>query len=112
MSVKVQISKTYPVTGMHCASCASRAEAFVKSLPGVKAASVNYADTSLLVEFSPEDISPSEMKQAIKKIGYDIIIDEDEPNNQPHLQTGGIRRVKLNQMMEALRAVHREKAGL
>ncbi len=76
MSVKVQISKTYPVTGMHCASCAARTETFVKTLPGVKAASVNYADTSLRVEFSPEDISPSEMKQAIRKIGYDIIIDE------------------------------------
>ncbi len=61
---------------MHCASCAVRTETFVKTLPGVKAASVNYADTSLRVEFSPEDISPSEMKQAIKKIGYDIIIDE------------------------------------
>jgi len=76
MSVKVQISKTYPVTGMHCASCAARTETFVKTLPGVKAASVNYADTSLRVEFSPEDISPSEMKLAIRKIGYDIIIDE------------------------------------
>jgi P-type Cu2+ transporter len=76
MSVKVQISKTYPVTGMHCASCAARTETFVKTLPGVIAASVNYADTSLRVEFSPEDISPSEMKEAIRQIGYDIIIDE------------------------------------
>lgn len=76
MSVKVQISKTYPVTGMHCASCAARTETFVKTLPGIKSASVNYADTSLRVEFSPEDISPAEMKEAIRKIGYDIIIDE------------------------------------
>jgi Cu2+-exporting ATPase len=76
MPAKVQITKIYPVTGMHCASCAARTEAYVKSLPGVNSASVNFADTSLHVEFSPEDISPSEMRQAVRSIGYDIIIDE------------------------------------
>ena len=76
MPAKINISKTYPVTGMHCASCAARTEAFVKTLSGVKVASVNYADSSLRVEFSPEEISPAEMKQAIRSIGYDIITDE------------------------------------
>jgi Cu2+-exporting ATPase len=76
MPVKVPILKTYPVTGMHCASCASRTESFVISLPGIKSASVNFADTSIRVEFSPEEISPSEMKKAVQSIGYDIIIDE------------------------------------
>ena len=76
MSVSIPISKTYPVTGLHCASCASRTETFVKSLPGIKNASVNYADTSIRVEFSPEEISPSEMKKAVQSIGYDLIIDE------------------------------------
>jgi P-type Cu2+ transporter len=76
MSVKIPILKTYPVTGLHCASCASRTETFVRSLPGIKSASVNYADTSIRVEYSPEEISPSEMKKAVQSIGYDIIIDE------------------------------------
>jgi P-type Cu2+ transporter len=76
MAVKIPILKTYPVTGLHCASCASRTESFVRSLPGIKSASVNYADTSIRVEFSPEEISPSEMKKAVQSIGYDIIIDE------------------------------------
>jgi Cu2+-exporting ATPase len=76
MAVKIPILKTYPVTGLHCASCASRTESFVRSLPGIKSASVNYADTSIRVEFSPEEISPAEMKKAVQSIGYDIIIDE------------------------------------
>ena len=76
MSVMIPIIKNYPVTGLHCASCASRTESFVKSLPGIKSASVNYADTSIRVEFSPEEISPSAMKKAVQSIGYDIIIDE------------------------------------
>ena len=76
MTVKVSISKIYPVTGLHCASCATKTETFVKGLQGVKTASVNYADSSMKVEFLPEDISPAEMKQAIRELGYDIIIDE------------------------------------
>jgi Cu2+-exporting ATPase len=76
MSVKVPILKTYPVTGLHCASCATRTESLVKSLPGVKSASVNFADTSIRVEFSPEVISASDMKKAVQSIGYDILIDE------------------------------------
>lgn len=76
MAGVVKISKIYPVTGMHCASCAVRAETYVKNLPGVKEASVNYANSSLKVEFAPEEISPDEMKQAVRSIGYDIITDE------------------------------------
>jgi Cu2+-exporting ATPase len=76
MPVNIPILKIYPVTGMHCASCASRTESFVKSLPGIKNASVNYADTSIRVEYAPEEISPSQMKKAVQSIGYDIIIDE------------------------------------
>jgi Cu2+-exporting ATPase len=76
MAAKIKITKAYPVTGMHCASCAVRTEAFVRKLPGISSANVNYADTSIQVEFLPEEISPSEMKKAIQSIGYDIIIDE------------------------------------
>jgi Cu2+-exporting ATPase len=76
MPEKIQISKTYPVTGMSCASCAVRTESFVRKLPGIKNASVNFADTTIRVEFFPEEITPSEMKRAVQSIGYDIIIDE------------------------------------
>jgi len=76
MSSKVNISKIYPVTGMSCASCAARTESFVRNLSGVKSASVNFADTSLMVEFSPDEISPEEIKKGVKSIGYDILIEE------------------------------------
>jgi len=76
MTAKIKITKTYPVTGMHCASCAARTEAFIRKLPGISAANVNYADTSIHVEFMPGEISPSEMRKAVQSIGYDIIIDE------------------------------------
>jgi P-type Cu2+ transporter len=76
MTQAVYINKIYSVTGMSCASCAARSESHVKSLPGIKKASVNFASTSLQVEFEPETISPSDIKKALQSIGYDLIIDE------------------------------------
>ncbi|MCU0455298.1 MAG: heavy metal translocating P-type ATPase [Bacteroidales bacterium] len=77
MAGKVKISKRYPVTGLHCASCAVKTETFVRKLPGIKSAAVNYADASLKVEYYPEEISPPELRQAVQTIGYDIITDEE-----------------------------------
>ena len=89
--------KTYPVTGLHCASCAARTESFVKSLPGIKSASVNYADTSIRVEFSPEEISPSEMKKAVQSIGYDIIIDEaNSQEMKEEAQHTYFKKIRIN----------------
>lgn len=93
----IQILKTYPVTGMSCASCAARTEAFVKSLPGIKSASVNFADTSILVEFLPEEISPPEIKKAVQSIGYDIIIEEENSQElKEEAQQSYFKKIRIN----------------
>lgn len=70
------IKKTYPVTGMTCASCAISAESITKAQPGVINASANFANTSLQVEFLPDIITPDKIKAALQSIGYDLLIDE------------------------------------
>lgn len=70
------IKKTYPVTGMTCASCAISAESITKAQPGVINASANFANTSLQVEFLPDIITPDKIKTALQSIGYDLLIDE------------------------------------
>ena len=96
MSPKIQISKTFLVTGMSCASCAARTESFVKTLPGITTANVNFADTTLRVEFSPEDITPDEIRKAVRSIGYDIITEEtgatELKDEAQHKKLAGIRR--------------------
>jgi P-type Cu2+ transporter len=97
MSAQIPVLKTYPVTGMSCASCAARTEAFVKTLPGVKTASVNFADTSIRVEFLPGEISPSSMKKAVQSIGYDLIIDETNSEQaREEAKAGLLRKIRLN----------------
>lgn len=81
MATVKYISKTYPVTGLSCASCAARTESFVKDLPGIVSASVNFADASLRVEFDPEDITVQDIRKGVRSIGYDIITEEADSQN-------------------------------
>jgi P-type Cu2+ transporter len=106
MPPSVQILKTYPVTGMSCASCASRTESFVKSLPGIKSASVNFADTSILVEFVPEEMTPQKLRSAVQSIGYDIIIDEENSQElKEEAQYSYFRKIRLNTIGAAVLSV-------
>ncbi|GGB67131.1 copper-translocating P-type ATPase [Flavobacterium suaedae] len=74
------IKKTYPVTGMSCASCAASSQDVLKMQPGVVDASVNYANGNGTVEFIPTITSPQKLKSSLQSIGYDLLIDENESN--------------------------------
>jgi len=90
------IKKTFPVTGMTCASCAATVEKRLKSLSGVKSASVNYANANVLVEFDPAK-KPEELRRAVKAIGYDLVTGDDakdvdvEKLNESHYRSLRIR---------------------
>jgi P-type Cu2+ transporter len=75
------IKKTFPVTGLHCASCAMRVETNLKSQQGVVFASVNFANSDAYLEYQP-DTNPDVLKSAIQSLGYDLLIDEAEGKNQ------------------------------
>lgn len=68
---------TLPVLEMSCAVCANNVEQKVKSLTGVRYATVNFAANTLTVEYNPEQISLSQIKAEVQSIGYDLVIDEE-----------------------------------
>lgn len=65
------------MTGMHCAACANNVEKIVKKQEGVEEASVNLAAATLTVSFRPDAVTAQQLKDAVAKIGFDLIIDED-----------------------------------
>ncbi len=77
--------KDFPVSGMSCASCARGVENMLKKQNGVIDASVNYAASSVRVNYNPSVIRPTEFKTAVQSIGYDIITDEKEAAQQEEL---------------------------
>ncbi|HEY0679926.1 MAG TPA: cation transporter, partial [Chitinophagaceae bacterium] len=76
--------QSFPVTGMSCAACAVSVESMLKSVEGVKSAGVNFANQSAWVEFDTSRVSPSDLKNTIRSIGYDLIIDAEDPQQVQH----------------------------
>ncbi|GAB6086026.1 heavy metal translocating P-type ATPase [Alkaliphilus crotonatoxidans] len=62
---------TIPVAGMTCASCSSAVERALKKLEGVKTVNVNLATEKAVVHYDSTLIRISQIKQAIKKAGYE-----------------------------------------
>lgn len=76
------IKQNLPVTGMSCASCAASTESMVKAQPGVVNAAVNFANSSLQVEYIPAIVTPQQLKQSVQSIGYDLVIEESKEAQQ------------------------------
>jgi Cu2+-exporting ATPase len=76
---KQGIKESFPVTGMTCAACASSVESILTHTEGVYNASVNFASSSVLVEYD-KALSPNDLQNALRTIGYDLIVDVDDPS--------------------------------
>lgn len=68
--------ETFPVTGMTCASCASSVETILAYTDGVKSAQVNFAASTVLVEYTDE-INPEGLNEALEAIGYGLIVEKE-----------------------------------
>lgn len=73
------IRKSFPVTGMSCASCAISIESTLKSVPGVIDAGVNFANENAWAEWEEEQTNLQDMQKQIQSIGFDLIIDVEDP---------------------------------
>src|SRR5258708_31536215 len=77
---------SFPVTGMHCASCAVNIQRKLQRTPGVIEANVNYANEHAVVEYDEKECNDKQLGNAVESLGYkaylntkndeDIIADE------------------------------------
>jgi Cu2+-exporting ATPase len=66
--------ETFPVLEMTCTACAVSVESMIKSVPGVRNASVNYANQSAQVEYDSTIAHQGDFQKAVRSIGYDLVI--------------------------------------
>ncbi len=85
--------QSFPVLHMTCAGCAVSSESTVKALSGVLNASVNFANSTLTVEYLPNMIDASAMQKALQDIGYDLFL-EDESSQQETLEAIHAKKYK------------------
>ncbi|SMO48546.1 heavy metal translocating P-type ATPase [Melghirimyces algeriensis] len=63
---------TFSVKGMTCAACSNRVEKGLTRLEGVEQADVNLATEKATVRYQPETVSPDQLVQKVKDLGYDV----------------------------------------
>jgi P-type Cu+ transporter len=67
---------TLPITGMTCASCASRIERGLKKVAGVETAQVNLASEQATIAYDPQQVQPRDLVAAVEQSGYGVISDQ------------------------------------
>ncbi|MBD2753526.1 copper-translocating P-type ATPase [Spirosoma sp. BT704] len=65
---------------MSCAACAVSVESMLKHTPGVSDAGVNYANQTAWVQFDPKAVTPAELQNTVRSIGYDLVVDAEDPH--------------------------------
>ncbi|MBE2237960.1 MAG: copper-translocating P-type ATPase [Caldilineaceae bacterium] len=65
-----------PIVGMTCANCASTVGRSLKRMPGVDEASVSYASERATISYDPKRVTPEQMIEMIKNIGYGAALAE------------------------------------
>ncbi len=73
--------KIYPVTGMSCAGCAISVESMLKTVKGVTDAGVNFANSTVWVNFDGDIVTELQLRDSVRAIGYDLIIDAENPQS-------------------------------
>lgn len=88
--------QSFPVLNMTCSSCVSNVEKAVNALHGVVEASANISSNTVKVEYDASLVSPTNMRDALTAVGFDLIIEEKEnqAEKQEKLQKANYRKLK------------------
>ncbi|MGO2101654.1 MAG: heavy metal translocating P-type ATPase [Psychroflexus halocasei] len=101
MSTKTQ-KKTFSVTGMSCAGCASSVETVLSNIDGVDAANVNFATHSVAIDYR-QNQDETQFKKAVQKAGFDIILDEENADDiSDELAQKDYKKLKRNLIWSAI----------
>ncbi|MEX0615462.1 MAG: heavy metal translocating P-type ATPase, partial [Methylophaga sp.] len=91
---------TVNISGMHCASCVSKVEKALNSVPGIEKAGVNLANQSARLETQREDAELfDELSLAVEKAGYQLLKKDVDPQIQ---QANDYRRLKRDLIIAVL----------
>jgi Cu2+-exporting ATPase len=93
------LRRTFPVTGMTCASCVSSVESMLLAQPGVLNAAVNLATNTVQVEYVPGVIDERRMRTVVQSIGYDLLISKE---HEASADLEEIQRARMTSLKQRL----------
>jgi P-type Cu+ transporter len=75
---------TFPVSGMHCASCSVNIAHALKEVPGVTDAGVNFATSKATVEYDEMKAPISALHEAVIGAGYGVVLNGHATGEHEH----------------------------
>ena len=90
-----QRKETYPLNGMHCASCVRVTERALKKAPGVSDAVVNFASNKATITYDEKECSPEQLKEAINNVGYSLDITNDRNSQTEEYKKKQMRDLRI-----------------
>lgn len=82
MSENQEKKEIFYVIGMSCAGCAANVQQALADREGVREAKVNFAASTVMVDYDHNRVTPAELQQTVQEAGYDLLIDDEEAENQ------------------------------
>ena len=79
---EIHTKETFQVLGMSCAVCALNVETTLGAQEGVYEAKVNFAGSTVLVDYNPRVITPVELQKAVESAGYELVVENTEDTDQ------------------------------
>lgn len=68
---------SFPIIGMHCASCARLIERELQHSPGIAAAAVNYGSEQASVDYDSSVTTPAKLGSIVASLGYRAAVTEE-----------------------------------
>ena len=79
---EIHTKETFQVLGMSCAVCALNVETTLGAQEGVYEAKVNFAGSTVLVDYDPQVITPVELQKTVEAAGYELVVENTEDTDQ------------------------------
>lgn len=89
------MTKTYPIVGMHCASCAKIIERKLIKVNGVSSCSVNYGNETAYIEGGDS----IEIKKTVENLGYKIGVNVEEEKKKE------LSKLKIKVVLSGISAI-------
>ncbi len=98
-----RVKRTYPVSGMTCASCVLAVEKALLSEPGVEEASVNLATSTAQVSWKGDAVIDARLRAAVQRAGYDLVIADEGValDEAEHLRAEHVSELKRRLLLAA-----------
>lgn len=109
------VKKSFKVTGMGCASCASRVQTALNKTPGVKIANVSLASERAQVEYDNSLCNNGALSKSVEEAGYGLVPEDDDSEDEDssdRSENDYLKGLKINLLVSVILCIALMSLGM